>query len=505
MLTGRLLTISSLLLISACSDNDDNSTPAPAEPTQAEIEAQITSVLRQQIASLGLTGDPSTDRNIPSIDTPLAQLGMQLFYSKALSGEMDTACVSCHHPLLGGGDNLSLSIGVEAVDPDLLGLGRAHSSSGTHHDGGPTVPRNAPTTFNMALWDRSIFHDGRLESLEATATMNGAGDTIISPDSADGTTADPHATSLTATQARFPVTSAEEMKGHNLGNLDNAAIRQHLVARLKGETNELDNNQWLAAFQTGYQQPDADAASLITEANLFNAIAEFELSQTFVDTPWKAFVEGNDNALDLTEKRGAQLFFTAVEDGGANCVRCHSGDFFSDELFHNIAMPQIGRGKGDGVNDSHDFGRFRTSQNVIDRFAFRTPSLINVEFTGPYGHSGAFVSLTEVVKHHLDVQTSVANYAVGGHVYQANVQHNDTQTNTQAALDKLLADRNIEAQLGLQDVSLSVEQITQLVAFLHTLSDRCVAQDNDPQCLSQWVPDDTLLDPDGLRLEAKFQ
>ncbi|WP_394200346.1 cytochrome-c peroxidase [Shewanella waksmanii] len=505
MHTGRLLTLSTLLLLSACSDSDNNDTVTPAEPTQAEIEAQVTADLRQLIAPLQLSGDPSAGRDLPSIDQPLAQLGMQLFYSKALSGEMDTACVSCHHPLLGGGDNLALSIGVEAVDPDHLGLGRAHSSSGTQHDGGPTVPRNAPTTFNIALWDRSIFHDGRLESLEATAGMNGSGDTIISPDSANRSSADPHASSLTATQARFPVTSAQEMKGHNLGNLDNAGIRQHLVARLKGETNELTNNQWLAAFRTGYQQPNANADSLITQANLFNAIAEFERSQTFTQTAWKAFVEGDDSALSLTEKRGAQLFFTDIENGGANCVQCHSGDFFSDELFHNIAMPQIGRGKGDGVTGTNDFGRFRTTQNEADRFAFRTPSLINVAFTGPYGHSGAFVSLVEVIKHHLDVNSSVANYANGGQVYQMNVQQQDMQQNTQAALDKLNNDRNDPNKQVLQDVALSDEQITQLSAFLTSLSDECVAQVNDSECLSQWIPNDDLPDPDGLRLHATFQ
>ena len=43
--------------------------------------------------------------------------------------------------------------------PDLLGPGR------THPDGDLTVPRNAPTTFNIAIWKRALFWDSRVESL----------------------------------------------------------------------------------------------------------------------------------------------------------------------------------------------------------------------------------------------------------------------------------------------------------------------------------------------------
>ena len=36
-----------------------------------------------------------------------------------LGGDRDSACVTCHHPALGGGDALPLSIGVGADDPEL--------------------------------------------------------------------------------------------------------------------------------------------------------------------------------------------------------------------------------------------------------------------------------------------------------------------------------------------------------------------------------------------------
>jgi cytochrome c peroxidase len=104
----------------------------------------------------------------------------------------------------------------------------------------------------------------------------------------------------------------------------------------------------------------------------------------FVDTPVKRFIAGDDSALSGDAKLGALLFY-----GEAGCGGCHSGNFFTDEAFHVVSMPQVGRGKGNnGVNGNDDFGRFRESGVEADRYAFRTPSLINTAVTGPWGHAG---------------------------------------------------------------------------------------------------------------------
>ena len=148
--------------------------------------------IRRLIQSNGLTGDPAEGLDLPSIDDALAVLGRKLFFSKSLGGDRDSACVSCHHPVLGGGDGLALSIGVGADDPDLLGPGRGHP------DGEFTVPRNASTTFNLGLWQEGLFWDSRVENLD--------GGDIRTPDSEYGT-ADPEAgDSISAAQSRFPVT-----------------------------------------------------------------------------------------------------------------------------------------------------------------------------------------------------------------------------------------------------------------------------------------------------------
>ena len=48
-------------------------------------------------------------------------------------------------------------------------------------------------------------------------------------------------------------------------------------------------------------------------------------------------MSGNDAAISPAAKRGARLFV-----GKASCVDCHNGPLFSDGLFHDIGVPQVG-------------------------------------------------------------------------------------------------------------------------------------------------------------------
>jgi len=263
--------------------------------------------LKRIIRSNHLTGDPMLNRIVPDIDSPKAQLGMDLFFSKTLGGESDSACVACHHPVLGGGDNLSLPIGVEADEPDLLGPGRTNYGALNNPEGGPAVPRNSPTTFNVVAWDKFQFHDGRVESLDKTPGANGSGALgIRTPDSAFGV-ADPLAgDNLVQAQARFPVTSREEMKGFNHTQYTNQTIRELLAGRLAGYEDEanalIDLDHWLEKFRTALSSPDGDAEELITEQNVSMLLAEYERSQAFVNTPWKEYVQGNRKAISRAAK-----------------------------------------------------------------------------------------------------------------------------------------------------------------------------------------------------------
>ena len=463
----------------------------------------IDSKLRNIINTQGLTGNPANNLtvDVPNIDDDIPQLGMQLFFSKALGGDSDSACVTCHHPILGGGDDLSLPIGVGADDPDLLGPRREHP------EGHPTVPRNAPTTFNTILWDAFQFWDGRVESLDKTPGANGTGGNIRTPDTALNVVDSLAGQNLVQAQARFPVTSPEEMRGFSFekGN-SNQSARHHLAARLGGYgigIDELEDSEyWVDLFTDAFGDDTNEVGSedIVTEQRISFAIGEYERSQLFVNNPWKAYVEGDDNAISRKAKRGAALFYSSYEEGGANCVACHSGDKFTDEKFHTLAMPQIGKGGRGGVNNTGDIGRANETKKDEDQYAFRTPSLLNVEGTGPYTHDGAYTKLRKVIRHHLNPFRALRRYdATAVEELNPGIETDNMLVNTKPALKKLRAD--IKANLTpLRPIRLKPRDIGALVAFLRTLTDPCI---KDAECISEWIPEEDQ-DPNGDQLDARF-
>jgi len=157
-------------------------------------DRKLDTSLSALIQEHNLTGDPSIGRDIPSISDPKAQLGMKLFFTKTMSIPGDTACVSCHHPMLGGGDGVSIAIGTGAEDVDIFGDDRLVAPGTAIYDdanGGPTQSVNSPTTYNAALQDNFMAWHGIIEAADPKAGYNGAVGGMYNPDSAyeaDGTT-----------------------------------------------------------------------------------------------------------------------------------------------------------------------------------------------------------------------------------------------------------------------------------------------------------------------------
>ncbi|HIO92999.1 MAG TPA: cytochrome-c peroxidase [Leucothrix mucor] len=448
------------------------STCASLSVAAKDIDASLDQKLRSLSKQLGLTGVPHSTLPLASIDSPLSQLGMKLFYSKSLGGEYDTACVSCHHPVLGGGDNLSLPIGAHAKKPDILGKNRKLKAGYKLE-----VPRNAPSTFNIAFYKKTLFHDGRIQTV-SKAGIRG----IHTPDVAYKKDDLLAGDNLVQAQARFPVISAAEMRGDFISKAHNQTVRRALANRLK--------SKWLKEFQKGFSDKKSSVDDLITEQNVSAAIAEYERSQIFINNPWKQYLQGNNSAISIAAKKGALLFFTAKENKGANCSSCHSGDFFTDEAFHNTAIPQIGMGNGDGTTKTNDYGRWSVTKKNADMFRFRTPTLLNIEVTGPWGHDGAYTSLEAITRHMLSPQKSIQSFDKK-QLTQKQLHLDDLQKNTAEA---------IKSGIDLVTIKkISKEDVKNIVSFLKTLTDPCV---KSRKCLAPWIPKKTSNDPDGLMLHG---
>lgn len=388
-----------------------------------------------------------------------AELGRMLFFDKILSGNLNISCATCHHPLAGTGDGLSLPVGEGGAG---LGVTRntGFGSDAVHE----RVPRNAPPVFNLGAREFGrMFHDGRVEEdpMEPSGFRSPAGDQL--PDGLDN---------VLAVQAMFPVTSAAEMAGQ-AG--ENALADAAFAGRLSGPGGVwalLAENlqavpQYLDYFKAAYPD-EIHTAEDISFVHAANAIAAFEASAwRFDDSPFDRYLRGSRGAMSLQARSGMALFY-----GKARCSSCHSGVFQTDQAFHAIAMPQTGPGKGDNLDGYFDglddFGRERVTGDPEDRFRFRTPTLRNVALTAPYGHTGAYDSLEAVVRHHLDPVAALYRYTGSQSTLPPRP---DLDALDGIVMGDPVRKAAIAASNELRPVKLSKREIQALLEFLHALTD----------------------------------
>lgn len=189
--------------------------------------------------------------------------------------------------------------------------------------------RHAPTVLNLA-WTEHFFWDGRAASLEE--------------------------------QAAGPITAAVEMNGSF----------PVIIERLEAVDEYRD---WF-----GRLFPDQG----ITRESILTAIATYERTVISGTAPFDRWVEGEEQAMSASAKRGFDLF-----TGKAQCVVCHSGWNFTDNLFHDIGMP------------TDDIGRAQYEpDNEFALHAFKTPGLRNLTSRAPFMHNGSLADLESVILHY---------------------------------------------------------------------------------------------------------
>lgn len=123
----------------------------------------------------------------------------------------------------------------------------------------------------------------------------------------------------------------------------------------------------------------------ITPDTIVAAIATYERTVVASYAPFDAWVDGDDNAISDSAKRGFALF-----TGKAKCARCHSGWNFTDNKFHDIGTTStdIGRGKLE-------------PNNPLAQYAFKTPTLRDTAQRAPYMHAGQQETLQDVMAHYV--------------------------------------------------------------------------------------------------------
>ena len=177
------------------------------------------------------------------------------------------------------------------------------------------------------------------------------------------------------------------------------------------------NKEYTSLFNKAYP------GEKIAAPTVSKAIATYERTAISNNSNFDRWVKGDADAMTAKQVNGFKLFA-----GKAKCIACHSAPNFTDNGFHNIGLASWGK-------KNPDMGRYAQRPLGLMKGAFKTPTIREINRTGPYFHDGSATTLKEVVQH----------YAKGGSV----------KTNLSPSMEK---------------IKLSDSEINDVVAFMNALS-----------------------------------
>ncbi len=379
-----------LLLFSlGCSDEkpvntggvDTSYAEEEADPVLSEREVEKL----QQLYPL--EAPPADPTNAFADDPAAAHLGQFLFFDTRLSGSGEFSCATCHQPDHG------------FTDPERLS------------EAAGTTGRHSPTVLNTA-YNNWFFWDGRADThwCQALGPLEAEGEQNTNRLAVIHLIADDPDLSR-AYEAIFGV----------LPDLSDQARFPANAKPVADDPDHIQNITWEAMTSD-----DRDTVNVVF-SNLGKAIAAYERKLIRADAPFDrfaaAYLAGDTENTEISEDAVLGLKHYL---GDGMCFACHSGPNFSNNEFHNIALPVVdgidneNLGRTEGIlqlldNPFNGEGAYsddpESAHIKLDHLAdtpeqygqFKTPSLRNLLSTPPYMHGGHFATLTDVVTHYSDM------------------------------------------------------------------------------------------------------
>lgn len=124
----------------------------------------------------------------------------------------------------------------------------------------------------------------------------------------------------------------------------------------------------------------------VNAERISKAISAFVRSIRSRPSRFDWFLRGRHDRLSDQEIHGLHVFRTK-----ANCMNCHHGPLFSDGQFHHTGLSYAGR-------RFEDLGRYYVTGIEDDGGRFRTPTLRDLRFTGPWMHNGLFTNFSGIIR-----------------------------------------------------------------------------------------------------------
>lgn len=392
-------------------------------------------LLLSVVTALGSGCAPASPGPDPSRLTAEQELGRLLFEDTRLSEPAGQSCASCHDPGAAFTGNAGSPI-------DAVARGASPGVFGT---------RNVPTLMYASYTPAFELVFGPLERGGEGYTPTG------------GLFLDGRASSLEA-QAIGPLTNPREM-----GNPDMAAVVEKVRAA-----------QYADLFLSVYGPTALDDDALAAD-HVAHALAAFERSPRFhpFTSRFDDFLRGTAQPTE-SESRGFAIF--ASEERG-NCAGCHAVNTDSadpeDWLFTDFTYDNLGVPRNPEIPDNDDPEHFDlglcAQPGIADRAPasfdvetlcgfFRVPTLRNIAVTAPYMHNGEIATLTDVVRFYATRNSDPARWYPMGEDGEPDV-YDDLPATYHGNVDTTSPPLDTSRGMSEQD-------ITDLVAFLETLTDR---------------------------------
>ena len=229
-----------------------------------------------------LSGAPPFPADNPPTEAKI-RLGEELFFDSILSGGQRRNCGTCHKRELHFMDGLSRGWGLDESE----------------------LSRKTPGLLNVG-WQRSMFFDGRVKTLEE--------------------------------QVSKPLENHREM------SLDPAEA----VERIRRDP------FYVRSFGQAFPGEE------ITFDLVAKAVASFERTLVSYDSDLDRYLLGDEAALSASAKRGMGLF-----TGKAECIRCHNGPLLTDHDFHYTGVAER-----DGHGEAGTKYKTQSLRDALRRYSY---------------------------------------------------------------------------------------------------------------------------------------